>query len=82
MQAIVSRLKQSLESYAEKPRDFHNDLEFFFGRGALTLERMITKELFKEMSLRYPPEEELDFETCIGRAKKELLLAKKATLHN
>ncbi len=70
MLTIVPLLKQSLQTYADKPGEFHRELQFYFGFGALTLERMIVKELFQKVNLHYPSGNELDFETSIGLARK------------
>jgi hypothetical protein len=74
MLTVVPLLKQTLQTYAEKPGEFHRDLQFYFGYGALTLERMIMKELFQKLNLHYPSGNELDFETSIGLARKDLAL--------
>ena len=71
MLTLVPLLKQSLETYAEKPSEFHRELQFYFGFGALTLERMIVKELFQKLNLHYSSSSELDFETSIGLARKD-----------
>jgi hypothetical protein len=72
MLTIVPLLKQTLQTYAEKPAEFHQELQFYFGFGALTLERMIVKELFQRLNLHYPSGNELDFETSIGLARNDL----------
>jgi hypothetical protein len=74
METLVPLLRQSLQAYAEKPSEFHRDLQFYFGFGALTLERMIVKDLFQKLNLHYPTGNELDFETCVGLARKDLNL--------
>ena len=74
MQTLVPLLKQTLQTYAEKPSEFHRELQFYFGFGALTLERMIVKELFQKLSLHYTSSSELDFQTSIGLARKDLSL--------
>ena len=51
MQTLVPLLKQTLQTYAEKPSEFHRELQLYFGFGALTLERMIVKELFQKLNL-------------------------------
>ncbi len=81
MLTVVPLLKQSLQTYAEKPGEFHRDLQFYFGFGALTLERMIAKELFQKLNLHYPAGKELDFETCMSLARKDLLLSKRGFTH-
>jgi hypothetical protein len=72
MLTIVPLLKQTLQAYAEKPGEFHRELQFYFGFGALTLERMIVKDLFQKLNLHYPSNNELDFETSIGLARKDV----------
>ena len=72
MLTVVPLLKQTLQIYAEKPGEFHRELQFYFGFGALTLERMILKELFRKLNLHYPSNNELDFETSIDLARKDL----------
>ena len=74
MLTIVPLLKQSLQTYAEKPSEFHQELQSYFGFGALTLERMIVKELFQKLNLHYTSSNELDFEASIGLARKDLSL--------
>ena len=74
MQTIVPLLKQPLETYAEKPSELHSELQFYFGFGALTLERMIVKELFQKLNLHFTSSSELDFETSVGLARKDLSL--------
>lgn len=69
---MVPLLKQTLEVYAEKPGEFHRELQFYFGFGAVTLERMIVKELFQKLNLHYPSGNELDFETSIVLARNDL----------
>ncbi len=82
MLTLVPLLKQSLHTYAEKPSEFHRDLQFYFGFGAWTLERMIVKELFQKLNLRYPVGNELDFETCVSLARRDLTLLKRGVSHN
>ena len=74
MLTIVPLLKQPLETYAEKPSELHGELQFYFGFGAMTLERMIVKELFQKLNLHFTSSGDLDFETSIGLAKKDLSL--------
>jgi len=71
MLTMVPLLKQPLETYAETPSELHRELQFYFGFGALTLERMIVKELFQELNLHYTSSSDLDFETSIGLARKD-----------
>ena len=77
MPTLVPLLKQSLQTYAEKPSEFHRDLQFYFGFGALRLERMIVKDLFQKLNLHYPAGNELDFETSIDIARKDLASAQR-----
>ena len=74
MLTILPLLKQTLQAYAEKPGEFHRELQFYFGFGALTLERMIVKDLFQKLNLHYSSTNGLDFETSIGLVRKDLAL--------
>jgi hypothetical protein len=76
MLTIVPLLKQTLLTYADKPGEFHRELQFYFGFGALTLERMIVKDLFQRLNLHYLSSNELDFETSIDLARKDLASVK------
>ena len=80
MLTVVPLLKQSLQTYAEKPSEFHRELQFYFGFGALTLERMIVKELFQKLNLHYTSSNELDFETSMRLARKDLSLLQRGVL--
>ncbi len=80
MLTIVPLLKQTLLTYAEKPGEFHRELQFYFGFGSLTLERMIVKELFQKLNLHYTSSNELDFETSIGLARNDLSLLQRGVV--
>jgi hypothetical protein len=73
MQTLKNVLSYSLETYAEKPMELHRELSRVFGSGATTLERMITKELFQRLDLQYS--NELDFETSVNLAKRDMILS-------
>jgi hypothetical protein len=77
MLTIVPLLKQTLLIYADKPSEFHRELQFYFGFGASTLERMIVKDLFQKLNLHYPSNNELDFETSIDLARKDLAMVQR-----
>ena len=73
MQTLKTLLSHSLDTYADKPSELNSELSKVFGSGATTLERMITKELFQRLSLRYS--NELDFETSVNLAKRDTILS-------
>ncbi|HVH15711.1 MAG TPA: hypothetical protein VNA15_08350 [Candidatus Angelobacter sp.] len=75
MQTLKTVLSYSLETYAEKPSELHRELSRVFGTGAANLERMITKELFQRLSLRYS--NELDFETSVNLARRDMTLSER-----
>src|SRR5256712_8830708 len=75
MQTLKAVLSYSLETYADKPSELHRELSRVFGSGATTLERMITKELFQRLSLRYS--NELDFETSVNLARRDTILSER-----
>ncbi len=71
MESLLSHLKSPLQSYAVKPRELHKDLCSIFGNGAaVTLERMIVKDLFRKLNVLFPRGDDLDFETYVGLAKQ------------
>ncbi len=75
MQTLKNVLSYSFETYAEKPSELHRELSRVFGSGATTLERMITKELFQRLDLHYS--NELDFETSINVARRDMILSER-----
>src|SRR6266849_10333239 len=75
MQTLKTVLSYSLETYADKPSELHRELSRVFGSGATTLERMITKELFQRLSLRYS--NELDFEASVNLARRDMILSER-----
>ena len=74
MQTLKSVLSYSFEAYAEKPSELHRELSRVFGSGATTLERMITKELFRRLDLHYY---DLDFEACVNLARRDMVLSER-----
>jgi len=75
MQTLKTVLSYSLETYADKPSELHRELSRVFGSGATTLERVITKDLFQRLSLRYS--NELDFETSVNLARRDTILSER-----
>jgi hypothetical protein len=75
MQTLKTVLSHPLETYADKPSELHHELSRVFGSGATTLERMITRELFQRLSLRYS--NELDFETSVNLARRDMILSER-----
>jgi len=72
MQTLKNLLGYSFEIYAKKPVELHQELSRVFGFGAITLERMITKELFRRLGLDYSAQ--LDFETSVNLARRDVIL--------
>ena len=75
MQTLKNALAYSFATYAEKPLELHRELSRVFGSGATILERMITKELFQRLDLRYS--NELDFETSVNLARRDMSLSER-----
>jgi len=75
MQTLKNVLAYSFATYAEKPLELHQELSKVFGSGATILERMITKELFQRLDLRYS--NELDFETSVNLARRDMSLSER-----
>ena len=74
MQTLKSVLSYSFEAYAEKPSELYRELSRVFGSGATTLERMITKELFRRLDLHYY---DFDFEACVNLARRDMVLSER-----
>ena len=74
MQTLKSVLSYSFETYAEKPSELHRELSRVFGSGATTLERMITKELFRRLDLHYY---DFDFAACVNLARRDMVLSER-----
>src|SRR5207247_9860505 len=70
MQTLKSVLSYSFEAYAEKPSELHRELSGVCGSGATTLERMITKQLFRGLDLRYS--NDFDFDACFNPASHSM----------
>ncbi len=77
METLLTLLKHPFQSYAEKPGEFHSDLYTIFGAASVTLEKMISKEMFQKLNMRYPVGSELDFETCVNLARRDLTINQK-----
>ncbi len=77
METLLTLLKHPFQSYAEKPSEFHRDLSTIFGSASVTLEKMVSKELFQKLNMRYPVGSELDFETCVNLARQDLTIYQK-----
>ena len=73
LDAVFSRMK--LVSLAEAPSELHNGFEQIFGPAAEILERLMVKDLFKRLNLKFeevPPS--FDFETYVSIARREFSL--------
>ena len=69
---LLTLLKQPFQLYADRPSEFHRDLDRVFGSASMTLEKMIGKELFHKLNLRYPIGSAFDFETHVNLARQHL----------
>ncbi|MBI2184276.1 MAG: hypothetical protein HYU39_04870 [Thaumarchaeota archaeon] len=66
-QALLFHLQ--LIQYANNPRQFHNNLYSILGPGAITLEKVIVKELFNRLNMRYDDRNDFDFEKHMDLAR-------------
>ncbi len=67
-QALKYHLK--LGEHSEDPKEFHNRLISIMKDGALVLESLITKDLFRGLGLQYEEAQFFDFGERIARARK------------
>ncbi|SRR5712691_4948965 len=80
METLLTLLKHPFLLYAEKPGELHRELQGIFGSPAETLEKMISKELFRKLNMHYPVANELDFETCVNLARQDMAIVQKRQL--
>ncbi len=80
METLLTLLKHPFQLYAEKPAELHRELYGIFGSPAETLEKMISKELFRKLNMHYPVANELGFETCINLARQDMATVRKEQL--
>ena len=70
LEAVLSKLQSS--SLSESPEDLENGFGQIFGSSAKILEKLIVKDLFKRLNLKF--EEVIasfDFETYVNIARRE-----------
>ena len=68
MKAVLFRIE--FGQFIDNPEEFHRDLCLIFNDGAVILEKVITKELFRRLSLPYEERDDFDFATYVDRAKE------------
>jgi len=68
MKAILFHIE--LGHYVEDAEEFHKNLYEMFGDGAVILEKMITKELFRRLGLPYSERSDFDFKRCVNEARE------------
>src|SRR5437016_8635754 len=71
MQTLKNLLSYCFEIYAKKPVELHRELSRVFGFGAITLERMISKELCRRLGLDYSAQ--LDLKTRVNLAWRAMI---------
>ena len=70
LDAVFSRVK--LVSLAEAPSELHNGFEQIFGPAAEILERLMVKDLFRRLNLKFEEvTSSFDFATYVNIAKRE-----------
>lgn len=77
MKAILFHIE--LGHYIEDAGEFHRNLYEMFGDGAITLERLIAKELFRRLGLPYSERSDFDFKRCVNEGR-ELFIARQREL--
>jgi hypothetical protein len=70
METVRNLLNHPFTDYAEKPAELHRELSTVFGSGAVTLEKMISKDLFQRLDLHYS--NQLEFEASVNLARRDL----------
>ena len=69
-QAILGVLNgQGLFDEATDPKEFHKKLQSVFGNGAVVLEKVIVKDLFRKLNIPYNSQERFDYGEALEKAK-------------
>jgi hypothetical protein len=69
-QAILGVLNgQGLFNEATAPKEFHRKLQTVFGNGAIVLEKVIVKDLFRKLNIPYDFQDRFDYGEALERAK-------------
>ncbi|MBI2183610.1 MAG: hypothetical protein HYU39_01475 [Thaumarchaeota archaeon] len=72
MQAVLHRL--NLAKHADKPSDFHASLYSIFNQGAIVLEKMIVKELYRRLNMVYEERDDFNLEESVNVAKRIVMM--------
>jgi len=60
----------NLNQYWENPKEFHESLFSLLKEGALVLESLVVKELFRRLDMQYEEPRRIDFVKLIASARK------------
>ncbi len=66
----VVLLNVDLARYMNNPAELHRNLRGIFNEGALVLEKVIVKELFRRLDLPYEEKDDFDFARHVNHAKE------------
>jgi hypothetical protein len=68
MKAILFHIK--LGHYIEDAGEFDRNMYQMFGDGAIVIEKLIAKELFKRLGLSYSERSNFDFKRCVDEGRE------------
>jgi len=66
--------------YLDHPETFHRNLYAIFNEGAIFLEKVIVKELFRRINVRYEIKGDFDFARYVNQARKRFITRRKVRL--
>jgi hypothetical protein len=70
-QAILGVLTdQGSFEKASNPKEFHAKLQSVFGNGAIVIERVIIKDLFRKLNIPYTSQGPFDYREALERARE------------
>lgn len=75
MKAVLFRVESG--QFIDNPEEFHRDLCLIFCEGAVILEKVIVKELFRRLSVQHEERHDFDFVTSVNQAKKFFIARQK-----
>jgi hypothetical protein len=70
-EAILGVLaEQGLFDNASNPKEFHRKLQTVFGNGAIVIEKVVIKDLFRKLALPYISQEPFNYGDALEEARK------------
>ena len=63
-------VSKGLLDNSDNPKEFDRKLQSIFGNGSSVIERIVVKDLYRKLSIRYDSEARFDYEKSLETAKE------------